>query len=136
MMEGTPSQVWGGTPSQVWGYPISGMGRGVPHLRSRGIPCLGVSHVWGIPHVQGYPMSGGTPCLVGVPHLQPPIAEQHSEHLLCGRWCAFCIHAGLSCFHRVFKKILSKYWVGAPPRDWCLLLVEVLDPPLVHPTSL
>ena len=58
------------------GYPISGMGRGVPHLRSRygGTP----SQVW----VGGYPISGlggtpsqgvpyvwrGTPCW-GVPHV-------------------------------------------------------------------
>ena len=45
----------GGTPYQVrGGYPISGLGGGVPHLRSR----LG----WGVPH----------PRSCGVPHTQVP----------------------------------------------------------------
>ena len=63
------------------GYPISGLGRGVPHPRSRfwGYPIPGPgsggtpSQVWGVPH----PRSGGTPSQVrggspsqvwGVPH--------------------------------------------------------------------
>ena len=36
-------------------------------------------------------------------------------------------------FYRVFRKILLKYWVSAPPpRDWRPLLGEVLDPPLFY----
>ena len=48
----------GGTPSQVWvgGYPISGLGRGVPHLWG-GTPCPGVLHPRGVPHVRGGTLS-------------------------------------------------------------------------------
>ena len=46
----------GGTPSQVWVgvYPISGLGRGVRHLRSGGVRHL---RSGGVPH----PRSGGVP---------------------------------------------------------------------------
>ena len=124
---GYPSQVWmvgggtlphpmsggGGTLSQVWvggytisglgGYPISGGGGQYP--MSGGYPISrGVPHIWGGTPCPGggYPMSRGTPC----PHLCPPppnCTEQHSEHLLRGRRCASCVHAGgLSCFVKFF----------------------------------
>ena len=74
------------------GYPISGLGRGYP-----------ISGLGG-----GYPISGldgggtpGTPDQVwmGVPGVPTPHkTEQHSKHLLHGRRCASCVHAGgLSC---------------------------------------
>ena len=55
----------GGTPSQVWmvvgGYPISGLGGGVPHLRSGGVP----HHRYG-----GYPSQV---LMVGVPGVPPQL---------------------------------------------------------------
>ena len=95
----------GGVPhlrSEVGGYPISGPGRGVPHLRFGGYPISGgVPHVWGDTPSQGGPMSGGYPMSGGDPISGPTphCTEQHSEHLLRGGRCASCVHAGgLSCY--------------------------------------
>ena len=89
---GSPSQVQvGGTHSQVWGeYPVSGLGRGVPGLRSGGVYL--VSGPGGVPGLRsrgvpglrsrGVPslrsqgtwsqFLGGTPCQVwGVPIVPP-----------------------------------------------------------------
>ena len=118
---GTPSQVqvggthprsgWGDTPSQVWsgGYPILLMG-GTPPFRPGmggflGYPPSKIG--WGTP-IQTW--DGGTPGtpphrrLDGVPPCPDlgqggtPPPNQQNEHLLRGRRCASCVHAGgLSC---------------------------------------
>ena len=50
------------------GYPISGLGRGVSHLRSGGTPCLGGTPCpRGVPHFRGYPILGCTLCPGGTP---------------------------------------------------------------------
>ena len=107
---GTPSQVWwGSTPSQVQvggvPNPRSRQEEGVPHPRSG----------WGTPSFpppdqvrMGYPPGtwnrvspwtwDGVPPRPGMGY-PPPANMGHSEHLLCGRWYASCVHAGgLSCF--------------------------------------
>ena len=86
---GTPFQVWGGTPFQVWGGTPSHVWGGIPSQ------VWGVPHLWGypmmgVPHLGGYPMSGGYPITRPPPHC----TEQHSKHLLRGRRCASCVHAG------------------------------------------
>ena len=97
------SHVWGGgypISGLGGGYPISGLGRGMCHLSSGGYPMSG-----------GFPMSGGE----GYPISAPPLhcTEQHSEHLLRGRRCASCVHAGgLSCL-RISIDLRSSYRVAA-----------------------
>ena len=70
------------------GYPISGLGRGVPHLRS-GLGRREVPHLrsggGGTPSQgEGYPISGGIPHVWGVPHLcPPPLITQSSIASTC-----------------------------------------------------
>ena len=98
-----PGLDWGGYPGQVL------MVGGVPWVS----PQLGLDHgEGGTPTIKtwlGYPPTPGwaTPWTWdGVPPPRPgmgyhplPTRQQHSEHFLCGRRYASCVHAGgLSCY--------------------------------------
>ena len=79
----TPSQVWMGVPHPTdrgW-YPIPGLDRGYCHPRSG----------WGCPPLRTE---------LGYPHQE---TDQQSEHLLCGRQCAFCIHTEDFLVHLYFQ---------------------------------
>ena len=100
------------------GYFISGLVRGVLHLRGTPHTWDGVPPYlrWGTPRtwdrvppqtwdgVPPKPEMGYPPYLrLGTPYLRwgtPHYTEQHNERLLCSGRCASCVHTGgLSCFN-------------------------------------
>ena len=75
----------GGTPSQVRG------GRPHPRSRWRGGEGLSRLEMGYLPYLD---LGRGTPPPRPEMGYPPHYTEQHSEHLLCGGWCASCVHAG------------------------------------------
>ena len=81
---------------------MSGLGGGGPHpgvtppIRTGlGTPQIGTG--WGYPALWGLDGDTSPPpnwTGWGTSHQD---TEQQSEHLLCGRWYASCVHAELSC---------------------------------------
>ena len=121
------------------GYPIPGLDRGVPPSQVwMGVFPIPGLDVGGLPRVPPWPgldwIPPPPPGLDGVPLLTmtgwgtpphgwmgypPSPLEQHSEHLLCGRRYASCVHAGgLSCSHLFlcWCKVLRNLPVFVRPR--------------------
>ena len=104
-------------PRSRWGVPrvphIQDWDRGEvpPHPSLDGVPPIQTGI--GVPRVPPSKTGWGTPIQTwdgGVPRVPPPPSNtgwgtphQQSEHLLCSRWCASCVHAGgLSCLKSIF----------------------------------
>ena len=122
---GTPFQVWAGgylipgldlggvTPSCSWGVPPSRIRTGVPPVQDwMGYPLSKIGWVLLHPRLDGVPppsktgwvppssKTGWVPSLskTGWGTSLHQETDQQSEHLLRGRRCASCVHAGgLSC---------------------------------------
>ena len=107
LMGVSPSFPMGSTPSFLmgvplvrtgWGYSPSGLDGGNPPSGLDGVPLPPIRTGWGNPWSR---LDGGTPSPIRTGRgtlPPPPKTEQKSEHLLCGRRYASCVHAGgLSC---------------------------------------